>query len=331
MSTTTMPGTRTLVTGGAGFIGTAVCHRLVASGCRVVVVDDASTATMSLCDETLRDVEVVQGDLVDIDLRSVLAGVDRVVHLAGRPGVQSSWGPGFTDHLRHNVQATQRLLEAALDAPVERVVVASSSSVYGNIGSGYVAETRPVSPVSPYGVTKAAVELLVQAYADRGVPAIALRFFTVYGRGQRPDMALHRIIEAGLGGPPFPRRGDGTQQRDLTHVDDVAAATLRALGADVAMGTAINVGSGRPVSLTRLTALVEEQLGAAVQIYVQERAAGDPQRTAADIGLASRVLGWRPQVSLHDGIADQIAWHLGGGGGAAGRAMPAAQLGARVG
>lgn len=323
-----MSGEKVLLTGGAGFIGTVLCQRLVASGRRVVVVDDACTPRRSLSGAAHAQVQLVARDLLDIDLRPILAEVDHVVHLAGRPGVQSSWGSGFSDHLRHNVEATQRLLEASLDAPVERVVVASSSSVYGNVDSGLVAESHPVSPVSPYGVSKAAVELLVGTYADRGVPAIVLRYFTVYGRGQRPDMALRRIIAAGLGGAPFPLRGDGSQERDLTHVDDVAAATIRALDADVAAATAINVGSGRPVSLRSLIGLVEERLGAAVPISVQPHAAGDPQRTAADIGLARRLLGWSPGVSLDDGMADQIAWQLGGGG--AGGATPTARLGAGV-
>jgi nucleoside-diphosphate-sugar epimerase len=258
-------------------------------------------------------VEVIAADLATEPLRELLLGIDAVVHLAGRPGVQTSWSSGFDDHLRDNVAVTQRLLEVAGG---RRVVVASSSSVYGEIADGAASEDEPLRPLSPYGVSKVATEMLVHAYAARGVDVVALRYFSVYGRHQRPDMAVARIIDAAAGGRPFPLRGDGSQRRDLTHVDDVVAATLASLNASLAPGVVLNVGSGRPVSLRAVIAEVERQTGRTVPLRYEPAAPGDPARTAADRTRAERLVGWAPQVDLADGLADQIAAH----GAAAGEA-----------
>lgn len=298
-----------LVTGGAGFIGSVVCRRLADAGHRVIVADHGDDLRHRRAHLALADLDIHTSDLAHTDLTRLLEGVDRVIHLAGRPGVQSSWGAGFAHHLDGNVGLTQRLLEAALEAPVARVVVASSSSVYGETAGGLASEDAPLAPTSPYGVSKAAVELLVRTYAERGVPVVALRYFTVYGRGQRPDMALHRIIDAALGGDPFPQRGSGRQQRDFTHVDDAAAATEAAIFAPLAPGTICNVGGGRPVRLASLISAVGLQLGRSVPVIAQPPAPGDPGRTAADPRLAAALLGWSPRVSLADGIADQIRHH----------------------
>ena len=297
-----------LVTGGAGFIGAVLVRHLLDAGARVTVADLFPTERQRARLAELSGARVVRTDLTTADLRPLLADVQRVVHLAGCPGVQSSWGHGFTAHLRDNVALTQRLLEAALDVPVDRIVVASSSSVYGHVELGAAHEDRPVAPTSPYGVTKAAVELLLRAYAARGVPAIGLRYFTVYGRGQRPDMAVHRIVEAALGGPPFPLRGDGSQERDLTHVDDVAAATVRALDRPLPAGTIVNVAGGQPVSLRAVIDEVAAQVGTEVPIESAPPVAGDPGRTAAALDRAASLLEWGPMVSLPAGIADQIEW-----------------------
>ena len=300
---------RILVTGGAGFIGSALCRRLLDEGHQVVVVDHLREHRSRLAAAELAGVRLLQGDLAEVDLRPVLAEVDRVVHLAGQPGVQSSWGGGFDQHVDDNLRVTQRLLEAMLAVPVERLVVASSSSVYGNVATGFAGEDRPVDPVSPYGVSKAAVELLLRAYARRGVPGVALRYFTVYGRRQRPDMAFSRILDAAMGGPPFPLRGDAQAARDFTHVDDVVDATVRALRADLEPGTVLNVGSGRPVTLDTVIRTVEELLGVPVPITVRRGAAGDPARTAADFRRCRQLLGWSPRVELRQGLLDQIRAH----------------------
>ena len=325
--------TRILVTGGAGFIGTAVSRRLLDAGCAVTVVDGLPTDRQvrnaaelarpapasgrsslppgrSLAPPAgeLAGAELLQADLAGLDLRRVLSRVDAVVHLAGSPGVQTSWAGGFARHLHGNVALAQRLLDAALDTRVGRLVLASSSSVYGDTGTAAAHEDRGHAPISPYGATKAAMELLVGAYAARGVPAVALRYFTVYGRRQRPDMAVHRMIAAALGGTAFPLRGDGTQERDLTHVDDVVAATLAALERPLRPGTVCNVGGGRPVPLHDVIDLVGRLTGNPVPTTRVSPAPGDPARTAADIDRAAALLGWRPRVSLADGLRDQIAW-----------------------
>jgi len=266
-----------LVTGGAGFIGRTVTDRLLSVGHRVHVVD---------C----------------VALARTRAGLRA---LARHP--QASWGHGSTDHVRDNVLVTQRLLEAAMDAPARRVVVASSSSVLRGAPDGPVGEDTPPSPLSPYGVSKATVEQLSTTYAARGVPTVALWFFTVYGRHQRPDMAVARMLEALAGGPAFPLRGDGTQERDWTHVDDIADGIVAAAVRDLAPGTVCNLGSGRPVSLRTVLQLVGELAGRPVCVTNVPPVPGDPARTWADTARAASLLGHRARVSLRDGLADQLA------------------------
>lgn len=300
---------RVLVTGGAGFVGSTLCRLLADLGHEVVETDLGAEERHDAGRFAAPTARHLRVDLHRVDLDELLGDVDAVAHLAGRPGVQTSWESGFAGHVEDNVLLTQRLLESARRTGVGRVVVASSSSVYGDVGDGLAAEDRPLAPLSPYGATKATVEHLVHAYAARGVDAVALRFFTVYGRRQRPDMAVARLIEAALGGDPFPLRGDGLQERDLTHVDDVAAATAAALVRPVAPGTICNVGAGRPTSLRAIIDLVAERLGP-VPVVDVPAAPGDPRRTAADPSAARRLLGWRPTVSLADGISDQIEHRL---------------------
>ncbi|WP_370328257.1 NAD-dependent epimerase/dehydratase family protein [Euzebya sp.] len=312
---------RILVTGGAGFIGTNLVRHLLDAGDEVVVVDRLPTRRQRANADLLagEGAEVVVADLAAVDLVSLLRRADGgtpdgIVHLAGQPGVQTSWSTGFAAHLDGNVGLAQRVLEAALEVGVPRVVMASSSSVYGDRG-GWVAEDGPLAPVSPYGATKAAMELLAGTYAARGLSVVSLRYFTAYGRLQRPDMAIHRMLRAGLGGPPFPVRGAGRQVRDFTHVDDVVAATAAALRAPLDPGTTINVGSGRPVSLDELLAACEVALGHPVPTCRVPATPGDPARTAARIDRAAQLLGWAPRVPLADGLADQLRWQ-------AGRALP---------
>lgn len=310
MSGEPLANSRVLVSGGAGFLGSVVARRLLDAGARVTVADRGAEARHERARAALPEAEHRRIDLLDVDLVDVLAGHDLVVHLAGRPGVQTSWGPGFDDHLTGNTLLSQRLLEAALVTEPRRIVMASSSSVYGEVSAGRATESQALRPLSPYGVSKAAMEALVGAYAARGVPAVSLRFFTVYGRGQRPDMALHRLIDAASGGRAFGLRGDGRQVRDFTHVDDVAAAVSAALSRPLVPGESINVGGGAPVSLRHLIEVVEAQLGRPVPIDRLDPAGGDPGRTAADLERAERLLAWRPMVDLEAGVADQIAHQL---------------------
>ena len=303
-----------VVTGGAGFIGGEVVRRLLRAGRAVRVVDrlDDDRQRRTAAELARLGGDIVPADLATVALDTLLEGAGGVVHLAGRPGVQQSWGPEFDGYLTDNVSVTARLLDAIATRFDDRcrVVIASSSSVYGNVPDGFVAESTPPAPVSPYGVSKAAVELLAHTYAQRGVPVVSLRYFTVYGRGQRPDMAISRMLDAASTGAPFFVRGDGRQERDLTHVDDVARATVAALDADATPGTVLNVGSGRPIRLIDVIDQVGELLGRPVPVAPAPQAAGDPFRTAADRAAAGRLLGWEPQTDLADGLADQVASHL---------------------
>jgi len=308
-------GRTVVVTGCAGFIGSTLCEALVAEGRRVVGID-AFTPTYSRDDKEANlaalagepRFALVESDLAEDDLGDALAGGTPVVHLAGRPGVRSSFGGGFAECLRDNLCATQRLLEAAIDAGAPRLVWASSSSVYGDAGPGAADEERtPTRPVSPYGVTKRACEDLARLARARGLLTVGLRLFTVYGPRQREDMALRRMCEALCGGPPFPLHGDGSQMRDLTHVDDAVEAVVRALAAP-RPAALYNVGGGRPTSLREAVALLERIAGAPMPIGAAGPAAGDVARTSARTERARLDLDWRPRAPLVLGLAGQLEW-----------------------
>lgn len=309
-----MKGT-VVVTGAAGFIGSTASRALLEAGWTVRGLDVRSSSTDAVAAANLAGTvehprfSLRPADLLDTSLAASFEDADAVLHLAGRPGVQSSWGLGFAAHVDGNVLATQVVLEAALEADVERTVVASSSSVYGNVAEGLATESGPLAPRSPYGVTKAAAEQLAGVYAARGLHVACLRYFTVYGPRQRPDMAFHRLVAAALGGPAFPLRGDGHQVREFTYVDDAVAATVAALEADVPAGWIGNVGGGEPTSLRQAIAVVEELTGTAVPLELQAGAPGDPDRTAADLRRTTAALGWTPTTALREGLAAQVAWH----------------------
>ena len=308
-----------LVTGCAGFIGSTLAEELVASGARVVGIDaitDSYGAELKR-----RNLEGLLGhagfdfheaDLLDVDLPALLDGIDVVFHLAGLPGVRTSWGDRFADYERLNVLATQRLLEAARRAPLRRLVYSSSSSVYGKAERFPVLETDAPAPLSPYGVTKLAAEHLCTLYAANfGVPAVSLRYFTVYGPRQRPDMAIHRLIEVALRGGQFRVFGTGEQRRDFTYVDDAVTANLRAAGADLTPGTVLNIGGGSDSSLNEIIALVEQATGRSVERVAEAGSPGDPFRTGADVSRARDQLDWHPQTSMTAGIEAQVEWHRG--------------------
>lgn len=303
-----------VVTGAAGFIGSSLCAALLDDGHRVRGVDRRDPATDGGAAANLMAVrgharlELHVADLLDAPLPDLLAGADGVVHLAGQPGVHTSWGAGFPTYAQANVTATQCVLEAALEVGTPRVILASSSSVYGEVARGRAREATAPAPRSPYGVTKAAAEQLGAVYAARGLPVAALRYFTVYGPRQRHDMAFHRIIEAALGGAAFPLRGDGRQMREFTYVGDAVAATVAALAADLPPGWIGNVGGGEPTSLRDAIHLVEELTGGPVRTEPARAAPGDPDRTAADLRRTTRALGWRPTTRLRTGLRAQVDW-----------------------
>ena len=284
---------RVAVTGSAGFIGSRLCSRLLADGHDVVGIDRRNHA---------------DDDLVTMDLSAALAGADAVLHLAARPGVRSSW-EAFDACARDNVVATQLLLDAVRVVPgIDRVVVASSSSVYGEVAPGD--EDAPLAPVSPYGVTKVAVEQLCRAYVSSwGTPVVILRPFTVYGPGQRADMAVHRMCEAAFGGDPFPLYGNGSAARDLTYVDDVVDAFVRAMTADVPAGTTVDVAGGHVVSVHELLTRVGELAGREVPLVRRPAQPGEARRTQGSTRRAAALLGWRPVTPLDDGLTAQVDWH----------------------
>jgi UDP-glucuronate 4-epimerase len=306
-----------VLTGAAGFIGSHLAESLVRSGCTVRGIDaftDTYAPEQKRANLTGLDgspsFELVAADLARADLPGLLRDADAVVHLAGEPGVTASWGAAFATYVERNVVATQRLLEAATTAGVRRFVYASSSSVYG-------AEAQPQSesalprPLSPYGASKLAGEVLVGAYAQqRELDTVALRYFSVYGPRQRPDMAAHRFIEALLAGCPVPVHGDDRQARDFTYVGDVVAATSAAITAPVAPGTVLNVARGEPVRVRELIALLAEELGVDPRIDRRPHRAGDTPRTDGCSDAAQALLGWRPVTDLRTGLRRQIDWHL---------------------
>ena len=309
---------RTLVTGAAGFVGSHLAEALLARGDSVLGVDcftpyydridKEENVAAAFADD---DFELIEADLRTTDIAELLDGVDVVFHQAAQAGVRLSWSAGFADYVGHNLLATQRLLEAVQSArPSARVVYASSSSVYGNQARYPTTETDLPRPFSPYGVTKLGAEHLCGLYAENwGVHTVALRYFTVFGPRQRPDMSIHRLCEAAVRGTPFPRYGDGTQIREFTYVDDVVAANLAAADREMTPGSYVNIAGGAEITLNDLIALVEDVAGSPVAIEPGPRQAGDSFRNGGSIARARDVLGWEPQVSLRDGIAAQVAWH----------------------
>ena len=307
---------RALVTGAAGFIGSTLCDRLVAEGHDVVGVDCFTpaydTAVKAANVDALRRsdrFELLEVDLRTAPLEPIVEDADVVFHQAALAGVRASWDDRFAEYATHNVLATQRLLEAAKAADVRRFVYASSSSIYGNALSYPTDEGVTPAPFSPYGVTKLAGEHLCTAYAHNfGLPTVALRYFTVFGPRQRPDMGVHRLIRSALRGEAFELYGDGSQQRELTYVDDVVDANVRAATSDVPPGFVCNIAGGSEVLLSTLIDLVGEVVGSPVPVRRVEAMPGDVRRNRGATDRAHQALGWAPTVSLRDGIERQLAW-----------------------
>jgi nucleoside-diphosphate-sugar epimerase len=308
---------RILLTGVAGFIGSHLAEFLLSSGCSIRGVD---AFTDTYAPRQKRDnvaplarsphFELITGDLVREDLRELLDGIDAVVHLAGEPGVPASWGTAFATYVERNIVATQRLLEAATGAGVRRFVYASSSSVYGPDDRPLVESAVP-RPLSPYGASKLAGEVLVGAYAQqRGLSTVSLRFFSVFGPRQRPDMAAHRFIEALLDHRPIAVYGDGRQARDFTYVADIVAAASAALTAPVPTGAVLNVARGEPVEVRELIEMLADELGVEPRIDHRPRRAGDTPRTEGCADAARDLLDWEPVTDLRSGLRRQIQWHL---------------------
>jgi UDP-glucose 4-epimerase len=306
---------RVVVTGAAGFIGSHLSERLLAAGHSVVGIDcfadyyERARKEQNLESSRAHDAfQFEEADLVDADLAPLLDGAAVVYHLAGQPGVRPSWGNQFDRYVRDNVIATQRLLEALKGAPIKRFVFAGSSSVYGDAERFPTKETALPRPVSPYGVTKLAAEHLAHLYTRNfGIPAVSVRYFTVYGPRQRPDMAFSRFMQALAAGQEIEVFGDGGQTREFTYVSDAVEGTIKASTADVA-GQVFNLGGGSRVSINKVLATLEEISGIRVRRQNLPAAPGDPRHTGASINLARERLGWEPRVSLGEGLAKQWDW-----------------------
>jgi nucleoside-diphosphate-sugar epimerase len=304
---------RVVITGAAGFIGSHLSEHMLASGHDVLGVD----AFTPFYERTLKERNLtgplahgayrfVEADLRDADLPELVRGADVVVHLAAQPGVRHSWGDSFDVYTGHNILATQRVLESAVIASVPRVVFASSSSIYGSAETMPTTEDVRPRPISPYGVTKLAGESLLHAYSQYGVSTAALRYFTVYGPRQRPDMAIRRFITSALTGEVMPLFGTGNQRRDFTYVDDIVRATAAVAESDVE--GAFNIGGTNPVSLNELFETIERVVGRPVNLDRQPALAGDPPSTSSCVERAAAAFGYRPTVGLADGIAAEAEW-----------------------
>ena len=306
---------KALVTGAAGFIGSHLVESLLVEGHEVVGVDAfVDYYPRALKEQNLagarahRSFTFVEGRLQDMDLAALLSGAAQVYHLAAQAGVRASWGREFSGYTDHNVLATQRLLEGALEAGVPRVVFASSSSVYGDAPGLPLREDGVCRPLSPYGVTKLAAENLCLLYEkNHGLPTVSLRYFTVYGPRQRPDMAFHKFLKACRDGGAIRVYGDGRQTRDFTYVADIVAAT-RAAGDSGRPGCVYNVGGGERYALLDVLALIQEVAGRRVEIVHEEAQKGDMRDTFADTSAARRDLGFRSTVGLREGLAAEWEW-----------------------
>jgi len=306
---------KALVTGGAGFIGSHLSERLLDQGAEVTAID----CFTDYYPRPLKEANIaglighpgyrlVETSLADADLPALLDGVTHVFHLAAQAGVRKSWGREFQIYTTLNVDATQILLEACVGRPIERVVYASSSSVYGDSVPLPMREEVPLHPVSPYGVTKLAAEQLCYLYfVNHGVPTVSLRYFTVYGPRQRPDMGFNRFFAAILDGRPLTQYGDGLQTRDFTFVADAAWATATAAVRGVP-GRVYNIGGGSRVSLREVFDLLAKVTGREIRIDLQPSQKGDMRDTYADTTLARADLGFQPSVNLEDGLRAMYNW-----------------------
>jgi nucleoside-diphosphate-sugar epimerase len=305
-----------VVTGAAGFIGSRICHEMLRGGHEVIGIDSITDYyDSSLKKANLQSLADNPGFThIDIDLVNdpvmLPEDCELIFHEAGQPGVRRSWGSEFASYVDANILATQRLLEEAKGLrELRRFVYASSSSIYGNAVRYPVTETDLPQPVSPYGVSKLAAEHLVSLYGTNfGVPTVSLRYFTVYGPGQRPDMAFTRFMTAALSGRSLEVYGSGDQIRDFTYVDDVVSANLAVVNSSIAPASVFNVAGGTSITVNAVLDLLSNIHGEALDIVRKEAVAGDVFRTGGAADALSAKTGWQPSTSIREGLTSQYRW-----------------------
>lgn len=305
-----------IVTGAAGFIGSHLTEALLAEGHSVVGLDYKSQSQdRSAMPDHLKHLkrhpnfQLRSDNLLQIDLEPCLEDAEVVFHLAGIAGVRNSWGTNFSEYLDANILLTQRILEACKKATkLKKLVYASSSSVYGGGAGEYSSELSPTRPISPYGLTKLAGEQLCSLYYKQyGIPFSAMRYFTVYGPRQRPDMGFHRFMKAAFLDLPLTIYGDGQQTRDFTYVSDVVKANMSAMNCNK-HGTIFNVGGIETASINDIIGRIERLSGKKLKLQYVPAQPGDPITTRADISFAKLELGYHPVVSLDEGMAQQWSY-----------------------
>jgi nucleoside-diphosphate-sugar epimerase len=308
-----------LITGVAGFIGSTLAERLLSDGHRVIGVDCFTNYYPRPVKEgnlagllNHRQFSFADTDLASGDVSPIVQGVEYVFHQAGQPGVLASWGRLFDQYVTNNIVATQRLLEALKDRPLKRFLFASSSTIYGDVRELPVNETSLPRPIAPYGVTKLAAEHLVNLYHyNFGLPAVTLRYFSVYGPRQRPDMAFHKFINAIARGESIQLYGDGEQTRDATYVGDIVQANVLAMNAgEAADGAVFNIGGGEHATVNHIIHEMEKLIERSAILQHVAPKAGEMRHTWADTARAREVLGFVPSVSLYDGLRRQVEWQL---------------------
>ena len=304
-----------LVTGSAGFIGSHLCKKLILDGGYIIAIDGFTDFYPRwLKEKNIQPLvkhphfKLISHNLLDLDLNNIMEKIDVVFHLAAQPGVRSSWGSDFSIYTKNNIDATQKLLEAAKTSAIKKFIYASSSSVYGLSPHLPMSETSPLHPFSPYGVTKLAAENLCFLYhKNYGIPCVSLRFFTVYGPGQRPDMAFHRFFKAIAENREITIFGDGQQTRDFTFIDDIIRANLSSIESGKA-GETYNLGGGTQRKLADILPVIEEISQTKANIRYVEKEKGDVRHTFADIQKAKRDLNYSPQVTLEEGLKLEWDW-----------------------
>ncbi|MCX7765262.1 MAG: GDP-mannose 4,6-dehydratase [Candidatus Sumerlaeia bacterium] len=305
---------KAIVTGCAGFIGSHLAEELLKRNYQVIGIDCFTDYySRQIKEHNLqslmkhRNFVFIAKNLLELDVKGILTGVDVIFHQAAQAGVRTSWGSQFQIYVNNNILATQCLLEALIDTKIP-IIYASSSSVYGETKILPMREDHPTHPISPYGVSKLAAEHLCYLYwKNYDVRTISLRYFTVYGPRQRPDMAFHRFIKAMLKNEEITIYGTGQQTRDFTFIDDAVAANLRALESEK-WGKVYNIGGGSRVTLSEVVKLLEQLMGKTARVKYSEAQHGDVTHTYADTTLARVELGFTPKANLAQGLQAEIEW-----------------------